>query len=220
MSSVFELINKEEIKPFVRFERVAFEDKQASLQSGHYVAQDIDMAYVTPPYSKDVMKYKVKSWMAQLEQDLKNKRISQQWVNDYKKAYEYWVKGQELPVDGIPIKGWGVISPAQQETLTRMHILTVEQLAAVNDEGMRRIGIGAVDMKTKAVTWLKSLKKSGAVTIEMAELKAENTRLQSNLLALEEKLSKLESSIKIVKMQPQMFNDSTEISADDIIGTD
>jgi len=219
MSSVFELINKEEMKPFVRFERVAFEDKQASLQAGHYVAQDIDMAYVTPPYSKDVMKYKVKSWMTQLQQDLTNNRISKQWVDEYKKAYEYWLKGQELPVDGIPIKGWGVISPAQQETLTRMHILTVEQLAAVNDEGMRRIGIGAVDMKTKAATWLKSLKKSGAVTIEMAELKAENTRLQTNITALEARLNQLQESIKIVKM-PTVTYEENEISADDIIGTD
>lgn len=218
MSSVFELINKEEIKPFVRFERVAFEDKKASLQAGHYVAQDIDMAYVTPPYSKDVMKYKVTTWLTQLQQDLVNGRISREWVDEYKKSYEYWLKGQELPVDGIPIKGWGVISPAQQETLIKMHVLTVEQLAVMNDEGVRRVGMGAFDMKNKAQAWLKSLKKSGAVSMEIADLKAENARLQANIVSLEEKIDKLSANVKIVKLPT--YEDQDEISADDIIGAD
>jgi len=218
MSSVFELLDKQEIKPFVRFERVAFEDKRASLMAGHYVAKDIDMAYVTPPYSKDIMKYKVESWFVQLEQDLKNRRISQEWVNDYKKSYQYWLKGQELPVDGTPIKGWGIISPAQQETLIRMNVLTVEQLAAINDEGLRRIGIGAVGMKDKANAWLKSLKKSGAVSIEIAELKGENERLKGTISSLEERLNKLQETIKVVQMHSVETHD--DISLYDIIGTD
>jgi hypothetical protein len=183
--------DNEHVKPYVRFERIAVEDAAASLAAGHYVAKDVDMAYVTPPYSKDIMKYKVPNWLNQLGIDAVNGRIPADWVESYKKAYEAWKQGQELPLDGIPIKGWGVASPAQQETLIKLHILTVEQLSAVNDEGIRRIGMGGVDLKHKADAWLKSLKKSGGVAIEMAALKKDNEALSATVETLENKIKEL-----------------------------
>jgi len=177
--------------PFVRFEKTAVEDKAASLAAGRYVAMDVDIANITPPYSKDIMKYKVKNWFVQLETDARNNRIPLEWVDKYKTAYELWQKGQELPLDGIPIKGWGVCSPAQQETLIKMHILTVEQLADVNHEGLQRIGMGAIDLKNKATAWLKSLKKSGAITIENAEMKRKVDEQAATITSLENKIESL-----------------------------
>jgi len=213
MSNIAELI-QEEIKPFVQFKRIAVEDKAESLRAGHYVAKDVDYAFITPPYSKDVMKYKVTAWFAQLDAELKIKRVNQQWVDDYHKAYEFWLKGQELPLDGIPIKGWGVIGPAQQETLTKLHILTVEQLAAANDEGVRRIGMGGMELKNKAQAWLKSLKKSGALSIEMAALQRENESLKASLELMQNKIDSMTKNVNVVHLNSQ------EIGFDDIIGTD
>lgn len=199
--------------PFVRFEQVAMENKAASLELGHYVAVDVDMAYVTPPYSKDIMKYKVKQWLDQLEVDCQNQRIPREWVEQYKKQYAYWKEGRELPLNGIPIKGWGVISPAQQETLIKMHVLTVEQLAVITEEGIRRLGMGGVDLKNKAEAWLKSLKKSGAITMELSELKAENARLKANQSVMESKIDEL---TRLVSAQSSITAQSTPLSIDSI----
>lgn len=155
---------------YVRFERVAIEDVAATLATGHYVAKDVDMALITPPYSKDVMKYKVKAWFDILDQDVRNNRIPQKWVDNYKEAYRAFQNGQEMPVNGSPIRGWGVISPAQQETLIKMNVLTVEDLAAMNDEGIKRVGMGGIDLKNKAKAWLLQLKDNGALTLQMADL--------------------------------------------------
>ena len=65
---------------YVRFERVAVEDF-ATLAAGHYVAKDVDYALITPPYSKDIMKYKVVQWFEQLKQDIVNNRIPDTWVD-------------------------------------------------------------------------------------------------------------------------------------------
>lgn len=181
---------------YVRFEKMAQEDKAASLLAGHYVARDVDMALITPPYSKDIMKYKVSSWFEQLKTDSLNGRIPAEWLDKYKAAYESWQKGQELPVDGIPIKGWGVCSPAQQETLIKMHILTVEQLADINHEGLQRIGMGAVDLKNKATAWLKSLKKSGAITLENVELKRQVEEQSLTISGMEKKINDLANMVK------------------------
>lgn len=208
-------------KPYVRFERVAVEDVAASREAGHYVAKDVDMALITPPYSKDIMKYKVVNWFDQLTIDAANSRLPEQWVQEYQKAYDAWKNGQELPLDGIPIKGWGVASPAQQETLIKMHILTVEQLAAVTHEGISRIGMGGVDLKNKADAWLKSLKKSGGVAIEIAALKKENDSLTATVESLLSKVSELTKLVEqSTKEIPPQALAPAGISADDLMGED
>lgn len=220
--SLSDLIQQDSgVMPYVRFERIAVEDAAATREAGHYVARDVDMANITPPYSKDVMKYKVANWLEQLKVDAINARIPGEWVDKYKAAYEAWKRGQELPLDGFPIKGWGICSPAQQETLIKLHILTVEQLAAVNDEGLRRIGMGAVDLKNKAVAWLKQLDKAGKPAIEMAALKRENETLQASVSSLENRVSELttlidHSGILNANREPAMAG----ISADDLMGDD
>ena len=165
---------------YVRFERVAKENKALSLQEGKFVATDVDYALITPPYSKDVIRQKVASWFDNLEQDVRNDRIPEAWAKLYRDAYRAWQNGQEIPPNGSPIRGWGVLSPAQQENLLRINILTVEDLAGVNDEGLRRVGMGAQELKQKAVAWLRTLHDRGPLTQENAALKS--APLEAHLL--------------------------------------
>lgn len=161
---------REDRPAYVRFERVPVEDIAATLEAGHFVAKDVDYALITPPYSKDVMKYKVKAWFDILEQDFRNGRLPESWLVNYKKAYEMFKNGQEMPLNGTAIRGWGIISPAQQETLIKMNVLTVEDLASMNDEGLKRIGMGSIELKNKAKNWLLNLKDNGALVVQMADL--------------------------------------------------
>jgi hypothetical protein len=210
------------VMPLVRFERRAVEDKAASRAAGHYVAKDVDYALVTPPYSKDVMHHKLPNWFEQLELDAQKGRVPREWVAKVKLAYDFFKRGQEIPLEGVPIKGWGVISPAQQETLIKLNILTVETLAAANDEGLRRIGMGAIELKHKAEAWLKQLKKAGPATQEIAALKTENEHLKSSVATLEEKVNELLLAIKTQQEAQAMpvnpvYGAAVGISADDLM---
>lgn len=182
----------------VRFEVRAEEDKQASEKEGRYVPKDVTYAIVTPCYSKDELHFKVDKWLAQMDDQVKNGRMPREWADAYKKAYTAWKEGQEVPLDGTPIKGWPVISPAQQEALIRMKILTVEDLAGVNDEGARQIGMGAIQMKNKAIAWLSQARDKGPATMEIARLKQE-TEVQQN--QIEKLSSQVEELKKLVKVQ-------------------
>jgi len=148
-----------------------------------------------------------------------NQRIPREWLEEYKKAYEYWQKGQEMPLNGFPIKGWGIISPAQQETLIKMHVLTVEQLSVINDEGLRRIGMGALDLKNKAEAWLKTLKKAGASTLEISELKADNERMRINISNMENKIAELTKLLKRFESE-SVKEEMPGISLDDLYESD
>lgn len=196
MGAVGELLERKDRPAYTRFERVAVEDKAASKREGKYVAVDVELALITPPYSKDVFKIKVPQWMDNMKQDVHNGRMPQAWMDDYLEAYRRWKAGLEIPLNGTAIKGWGVISPAQQETLLRMNILTVEDLAGINDEGVQRIGMGGMDLRNKATAWLAQLKDKGPLTQENAALKAENVVLRANVASLKEKVDYISAQIR------------------------
>lgn len=221
-NAVVETSNREDRPAYARFERVAVEDKQATLRNGAYVAKDVDFVLLTPSYSKDVFKQKIPAWFLQLDQDLRDGRIPKQWVDNYKAAYEAWKNGQELPLNGTPIRGWGVISPAQQETLIRMHCLTVEDLAKINDEGIRRVGMGAIDLKNKAKAWLAQLQDKGPLTVEMAALKQENDSLKTTVDTLTGKLEELTNMVKaniqgVTTLSVSRGTQNVSIEASDIL---
>lgn len=185
-----------ELPATIRFYTETIEDKVSSLKQGRWIGKDIDMVEVTPPYSdgKSNVKFKIKSWKEGLEKDAANNRMPRDWIDRYLAEYEAWKEGNKLPLQGTPIKGWSVIAPALQEELIRLKILTVESLAKINDEGLKRLGMGALDMKNSAVAWLAQSKK-GKSTLEIANLKKKNKVLEGSIKSLEGKLEKLELAI-------------------------
>lgn len=211
---------KQEARPaYVRFKRMAVEDKGASLAQGRSVTKDVDYALITPPYSKDVSEVKVSTWLANAENDVRNDRLPASWLAAWKEAHQAWLNGQEMPLHGTAIRAWGVISPAQQENLIRINILTVEDLAGVNDEGLRRIGMGSLELKHKAVAWLAQLNDKGPLTMEMAQLKTRNAQLEASLNSLTtqvEQLRRLVPSVGTVSVS-EPATSTLSISADDIL---
>ena len=216
MSVVGQISEQKDRPPYIRFKRDAVEDAQASLEAGHYVARDVDYVLVTPPYSqKDVLRFKVASWFETLEVDVRNGRFPAEWLDKFRGSYALWKNGQEIPLDGTPIRGWGVISPAQQETLTRMMILTVEDLSRANDDALRKIGMGAVELRNKARAWLAQVNDKGPATLQIANLQKENEILSSSVSALQKQVEELCRQLKFAPAlsEPQVAPDPHEIPA-------
>lgn len=218
--SVGEVSNREERPAYVRFERRPVEDKEASLREGRYMAKDVDFALITPPYSKDCVEQKVTRWLEDLERGVRDGRIPQQWATLWKEGYQKWQNGQEMPLHGTPILGWGVISPAQQKMLIAINCLTVEDLAQINDEGMKRVGMGGLELRNKAKNWLASVKDHGGLTIQMSALEQENAQLKASVDGLKAQVEALKG---MIPQQPQMMQQpyvEQGISASDLLDDD
>lgn len=181
---------QEERPAYVTFELKAVEDRAATIKNGHYTTKDVEMAMIQPPYSKDCVHKEVQAWLKENDDHVRQNRIPAKWRDGWKASYEAWKNGQELPVDGTPIKGWGVISPAQTANLLAIGIKTVEDLARVNDEGVRRIGMGAIDLKNRAQAWLKTADRA-KTTQELAALKADNARQAEQIKQLADTVDQL-----------------------------
>ncbi len=206
----------EDRPPYVTFHRTAVENPAMSKQLGRYAAVDVDFVHITPHYTKDVLIKKVTAWLAQLEVDATNSRIPAEWVANYRRQYEAWKNGQELPLEGTPIRGWGVISPAQQETLIRMNIRTVEDAARMNEEAMRMIGMGAQDVKNKAIAALQAATDTGPLVIENAQLKSRVELAETNVEQLTQAVEALQAQLKGLA-HAATVQKPVAITADDLI---
>lgn len=165
--------------PYVVFERRTIEDRAESLKQKRYMEKNIDYAVITAIGSKDRIPREVSAWFDMLEREVKQERFPAQWLEQFKAAYNAWLNKQEIPVNGTPIKGWALISPAQQSNVISANILTVEDLAQANAEARGRIGMGANEIVEKAIAWLKSAKEVGGPASELAEAKGQVARLMA-----------------------------------------
>lgn len=217
MSIVGSLSDRKERPAYVTFSTITEEDKQASIREGRCAYKDVEMANITAPYSRDVFKMEVPQWFANMKQEVRNGRMPQEWLDTYQVAYDKWKLGQDMPLNGTPIKGWGIITPAMQETLIRVNIRTVEDLAAANDEGIKRIGMGGVDLKNKANAWLAQLNDKGPLTMQMAQLQKQVEVLKAMTEALNEQNEALKRLIPKTEQPIAFVAPTEEITASDII---
>lgn len=182
--------------PYVTFKTEAEEDLKASREKGRYIGMDVDYACITTPGTKDVLFERIPDWWEKKFDEVRNGRCPQAWLDKWQADYDRFKKGQELPTEGTPIRGWSQISPAQMEAIIRANILTVEDMATANDTALQMIGMGAVNVKYKAEAWLKQAKSKGPVTQELAAVKRERDSLQSQVATLEAQVTKLKAMVK------------------------
>ena len=192
MEMASELLAKTGKPAYVEFSTMAKELKKRSEEEGRYVAMDVDMVSVRQIGATDSVIFEVERWLRQNQAEVAGGRLPPEHAEHYKRLYQAWKTGQELPVEGTPIKGWAVISPAQQETIIRCGVRTVEDLASMNAEAMSRIGMGAVMLKNKAMAWAAQAKDKGPLTMQMASLQAENDMLKLNMSKLMEQMQALQ----------------------------
>lgn len=182
----------EDRPPYVQFERRPEEDRNASIEAGHYVAKDVNYALITPMGSKDKIERVATEWLANIERECGEGRFPRNWLEAFKAAYAAWEKNLELPETGSPIIDWPALSPAQVKMLLNWNVRTIEDLSVANEETITRLGMGGRALKQRAVDWLATAKDSGKVAEEVSSLRAANTDLVKANEDLRERLTALE----------------------------
>lgn len=195
MEMASELLSKIGKPAYVEFSTVAKEiitrDEHGEVVKDYYRARDVDMVTVRQIGSSDSSIFEVTRWLAQNKAEVHGGRLPREHADYYERAYQSWKNGQELPLEGTPIRGWAPIPPSQQETIVRAGVRTVEDLATMNAEACQRIGMGSVMLKNKAMAWVAQAKDKGPATMEIASLKQKNDLLEASVAKLTEQMQAL-----------------------------
>lgn len=189
---------REERPPYVTFEVRAVEDRNKSIAAGHWVGMDTDFVMITPQGSKDRIERDVKGWFAMLEQMVREQRFPQRWLSAYREIYQAWKKGEEVSLDGTPLRSWPPLSPSQYKLLKEIRLYTVEDLAQANEETIGRIGPGARSLVSTAQEWLKQARDVGKPVMELEMLRQDAATLRATNEALQSERDDLAGRLKQV----------------------
>lgn len=105
----------------------------------------------------------------------------------FSKAWEFFEKGQTVPLEGTPLEHWPTVAASQVRELAHVHVRTVEQLAALSDASIQRMGPGYDNLRRQAVNFLKAAEGAAVST----EVMRENERLKEEIELLKEQVEGL-----------------------------
>lgn len=203
--------------PYIEFERRLVEDRQKSLEQGIYVAKEVDFIIIVPAGSEGKTRSEqvYSEWLAKIRPQtgaiggvdghyMAASRFPADWVQKIENQYRLWKQGEEMEVEGTPLRNWPVISPGQLKMCTELHILSVEMLASAADDTIERLGMGGFNLRQRARDWVsqandKGLQNAAQLEAARAELAAKDVRLKSleeQVRVLQGQLSQLLSQTK------------------------
>lgn len=182
--------------PYIKFETRAISRQRPATEGAGLYSDDVDYALVTSHGSKDTVERVVAEWFPYLQDQVKQGRFPQEWLNAYKASYTAWKSNEELPVIGTPIKNWPAATPKEVKNCILVGLRAVEDLANANEELIGRLGMGGRALSQRAKDWVQTAKSQAPIVAEIEaargmlvgkdeeirQLKEANTSLQAQLI--------------------------------------
>ena len=181
----------EDRPPLIEFFVDAKEDRNASIQAGHYVGKDITMIKVTPAGGKLEFVNEADEYIRQL------RRRGDKYLPLYEEAYKAFQTGQEAPLNGTSIRDWPSLSASQVRLCLSVNVRTIEDLAGLPEEGLQRLGMGSRALQQKAIAWLQAAKSTGRLAEQFAALEARMDAMASELSRKEEENIALKAKLEV-----------------------
>lgn len=180
--------------PHIRFIMKPVENRTKSIEEGHLCFDDVAHVVITPQGSKDSVEKPVKDWLDSTDEQVRQERLPAEWAEKFHQAFAHWKRGEELPVEGTSLANWPAISPGELATCKAVHVLTLEDLSVANEETIRRLGMGGLGLKQRAVQFLTASAGPGKLVAENKALSERLLATEARNEALEKRLMALETS--------------------------
>ncbi len=183
---------EQSVKPFIRFETRAVQDRNASEEAGHPVFVNVDFIVLMQKGGKDEYMKVADEWFAQKKREAASGLYNPVWLEQFRTAYEQWKLGKEAPADGIPLSMWPGITPAEVEMCKAIGCYSVEDVSNMTEEALTRF-LGSRALRDKARAYLVAARDAGKVSEENAALRVKVDSLEESLRDMRARLSAYES---------------------------
>lgn len=165
-------------KQYIDFFEMAIEDRLGTVEAGAPKYKDVHFVRIHNPGGKDVFEKEVDTYLKESRDPDMKAKVS--------RAYDDWKGKRDPEVDGIRLKDIPLLTAAECKNLAEVKILTVEDLAAVDENGLKTIGMGGRNLKRKAQDYLKAANDTGKMVQKMSNMSEEMKNLKDKLDELEE----------------------------------
>lgn len=196
--------------PYVQFERRVIERRSTE---GAVNYDEVDFVCVTPLGSRDTVERAFSDWIASQSKLADDERIPREWVREWRKMYDEWKAGNEIPLNGTPLRTCPAFGPAEVKRCVDLKILTVEDLAAANAEAQSRLGMGAISMVQRAQDWLKASQGTAPLVAQLDSLRQVNKQQEKIISDMSARLAALEQATQVRQVVRQDAGQYTPPSA-------
>ncbi|MFG1340372.1 hypothetical protein [Xanthobacter autotrophicus] len=155
-----------------RFYRQAVQNKVASEREGRPIFEDREMVEVIVPGDK-------LSTFVSYVTDAQKER--------WPEHYAAFKRGESRAATGTPLEHWPILTTSRVAELKAMNIMSVDELAAVNDSTITKMGMGARELREQARAFLDAASAGAGY----AAISAENERLRQSFEALQAQVAAL-----------------------------
>jgi hypothetical protein len=203
---------KQEQFPLIKFDKVAVEDRNATIEAGRRITKDVDMVFIKQIGEKDETMRNAQEWINQLYDKAMGSNgnrpsIPMEWYEFAKKSYDNWQKGYEAPRTGTPVREWPILTPAQIQNLHSMNTFTVEEISTWTENAVVMYGMGGRELRDKARLWLES---GDAKAEQIQALQVENKSLKQKMEELADQVRALQEGAKEEKKLGRPRKESAE----------
>lgn len=190
------LIDHGFVPPLVDFEWRAIEDRQASSLVGHTVYSDVPFAIIQAPGTRDTVERNAEAWIAYIQTP------QARWPEDiaakFADGFKRWKDAtlDEAIVIGVPIAAGGLFRPSEQKALQAANVRTIEQTAAMTEQTLGLVGMGAREMKKKAAEYLtRASNEDTKLNAELEDLRCKAKNLEIEMSKLRDINARLEAKL-------------------------
>lgn len=168
-----------------RFYMETVEDKAASTREGKPMFMEREKVEIHVPGDRNTVV---------------DRLVNDEHRNRWPRLYAAFKARETVPLEGTPIGEWAAIGRAQAEELKYAHILTVEILADLPDDALRRaVKMGGVALRDKAQRWLKDVNDRAP----MEKLAAEGAAKDAKIAVLEQQMADMTARVNEMLAQQQ-----------------
>lgn len=184
---------RKEAPPYVRFDYIEYGiNAEATKKAGRPIPAVVPFAIVMQHGSKDTTEKPAEEWLAQKEKEAIDGKYNPEWVQRFKMQYEAFLKGNELPREGTPVRTWLAVTREQGTRLLALGITTVEDLAAIPDAGLGNIGLDGRNLRDLAKNFIEAGQGVGAMAKKVSDLEQTNRDQAEQIQRMTERLAVLE----------------------------
>lgn len=197
--------------PYVEFKRVSVEDRAATIAAGVYKTKEVDYIVLVPHGSEGKIRVEkeyalwlhgVEPHTSALPFEQGPSRFPREWVEKIKAAYSAWKKGEDLAIEGTPLKNWPVCSPGMAKIFNDLHVYSVEELAVASDDLLERVGMGAIPLRQRARDWVAAAGgETAKLTARLEVSEQANKDKDVRIASLEEQLKLLQGQVALLATQ-------------------
>lgn len=172
--------------PSVRFFNHTKPNRTASLEAGRAIFDDMECVEIIHPADKMTRKvFPAHEVITVAEDPNTGELVETTYAMKYRAQYMAFKNGEAQTLHGTPLSELPFLSEGKRRELKALSIYTAEQLAALDGQPLKNLGIGGRDLKNQAQAFIELATGNN----DFASISAENASLKSRIEAMETMLA-------------------------------